>query len=92
MIKKKSITFGIFFIDASEEDFEIYYTSLPEASTNQLDIKQAQRKKLRIEHVDDSAFVYIRTISPTVIEYVVADEGSIISGDYLSEITKVELS
>ncbi|MCY8938494.1 biotin/lipoyl-containing protein [Peribacillus frigoritolerans] len=80
------------FIDASEEDFEIYYTSLPEASTNQLDIKQAQRKKLRIEHVDDSAFVYIRTISPTVIEYVVADEGSIISGNYLSEITKVDLS
>ncbi|MCK1986228.1 MULTISPECIES: biotin/lipoyl-containing protein [Peribacillus] len=80
------------FIDASEEDFEIYYTSLPEASTNQLDIKQAQRKKLRIDHVDDSAFVYIRTISPTVIEYVVADEDSIISGDYLSETTKVELS
>ncbi|NCT35599.1 hypothetical protein GTW56_02865 [Bacillus sp. EB93] len=80
------------FIDASEEDFEIYYTSLPEASTNQLDIKQAQRKKLRIEHVDDSAFVYIRTISPTVIEYVVADEGSILNGVYLSEINKVELS
>ncbi|PEZ72713.1 biotin/lipoyl-containing protein [Bacillus sp. AFS017274] len=80
------------FIDASEEDFEIYYTSLPEASTNQLDIKQAQRKKLRIEHVDDSAFVYIRTISPTVIEYVVADEGTIINGVYLSEITKVELN
>ncbi|MDM5356803.1 biotin/lipoyl-containing protein [Peribacillus sp. ACCC06369] len=80
------------FIDASEEDFEIYYTSLPEASTNQLDIKQAQRKKLRIEHVDDSAFVYIRTLSPTVIEYVVADEDSILNGVYLSETTKVELS
>ena len=80
------------FIDASEEDFEIYYTSLPEASTNQLDIKQAQRKKLRIEYVDDSAFVYIRTVSPTVIEYVVADEDSILNEIYLSEITKVELS
>lgn len=80
------------FIDASEEDFEVYYTSLPEASTNQLDIKQAQRKKFRIEHVDDSAFVYIRTVSPTVIEYVVAYEDSIINEVYLSEITKVELS
>ncbi|MDM5332962.1 biotin/lipoyl-containing protein [Ureibacillus composti] len=80
------------FIDASEEDFEIYYTSLPEASTNQLDIKQVQRKKLRIAHVDDSAFVYIRTVSPTVIEYVVADEDSIVNNVYLSEITKVELS
>ena len=79
------------FIDASEEDFEIYYTSLPEASTNQLDLKQAQRKKLRIENVDDSAFVYIRTVSPTVIEYVVADEDSILNDVYLSEITKVEL-
>ncbi|MET1029832.1 biotin/lipoyl-containing protein [Domibacillus tundrae] len=80
------------FIDASEEDFEIYYTSLPEASTNQLDIKQVQRKKFRIEHVDDTAFVYIRTVRPTVIEYVVAYEDSILNEVYLSEITKVELS
>lgn len=80
------------FIDASEEDFEIYYTSLPEAGTNQLDIKQAQRKKFRIEHVDDAAFVYIRTVSPTVIEYVVAYEDSILDNVYLSNITKVELS
>jgi hypothetical protein len=79
------------FIDASEEDFEIYYTSLPEASTNKLDLKQAQRKKLRIENVDDTAFVYIRTVSPTVIEYVVADEDSILNNVYLSEIIKVEL-
>ncbi|MCI2255256.1 hypothetical protein L2D08_12850 [Domibacillus sp. PGB-M46] len=80
------------FIDASEEDFEIYYTSLPEAGTSQLDIKQAQRKKFRIEHVDDSAFVFIRTISPTVIEYVVAHEDGILNGIYLSDITRVELS
>ena len=80
------------FIDASEEDFEIYYTSLPEAGTNQLDIKQAQRKKFRIEHVDDAAFVYIRTVSPTVLEYVVAYEDSILENVYLSNITKVELS
>ncbi|OMP66275.1 biotin/lipoyl-containing protein [Domibacillus epiphyticus] len=80
------------YIDASEEDFEIYYTSLPEAGTNQLDIKQTQRKKFRIEHVDDSAFVFIRTVSPTVIEYVVANEESILNEVYLSEITKVELN
>ncbi|OAH52820.1 MULTISPECIES: biotin/lipoyl-containing protein [Bacillaceae] len=80
------------FIDASEEDFEIYYTSLPEASTNQLGIKQTQRKKLRIEYVDDSAFVYIRRVSPTVLEYVVAYEDSILNEAYLSEITKVELN
>ncbi|WP_050183868.1 biotin/lipoyl-containing protein [Domibacillus robiginosus] len=80
------------FIDASEEDFEIYYTSLPEASTNQLDIKQVQRKKFRIDHVDDGAFVYIRTISPTILEYVVAHEESIGNDVYLSDITKMELS
>ncbi|WP_052352936.1 acetate and sugar kinases/Hsc70/actin family protein [Neobacillus dielmonensis] len=80
------------FIDASEEDFELYYTSLPEASRNQMDIHHASRKKCKIDRVDDSAFVYVRTVSPTVIEYVTATEDGITTGNFLGDIMKLELS
>ncbi|MCK8826592.1 hypothetical protein MWH25_02360 [Natroniella acetigena] len=80
------------FIDAGEEDFELYYTSVPEASRNQLDISEAQRKKCRIDTINDQAFVYIRAVKPTVIEYVVASEEGIKSGEYLSEVKELELN
>lgn len=80
------------FIDAGEKDFEFYYTSLPEASQNQLNITQAKRKKCRIDTIDESAVIYIRPVSPTMLEYVVATEEGIKNEDYLSEIKQLELS
>ena len=80
------------FIDATKEDFEIYYTSLPEASNNQLAISQAQRKKCRIDITDEDAFVYIRTVSPTVIEYVVATEDGILNETYVTAVTSLDLN
>jgi hypothetical protein len=80
------------FIDASEEDFELYYTDLPEASRNQLAISQAYRKKCKVDFINDSANVYVRMVSPTKIEYVVAEEEGIEQEDYLNEITILELS
>jgi len=81
-----------YFIDASEEDFEIYYTTLPEASNNSLDIKEVHRKKLRIDKTSDEAGIYIRAIKPSVIEYVVAFEDEISNNKFLNEVVEIELT
>lgn len=80
------------FIDASEEDFEIYYTDLPEAISNQMPIQDIKRKKCKIEITNEQARVFVRTISPTMIEYVVATNEGIQRGEYLSEIKQLDLT
>ena len=81
------------FIDAYEEDFEIYYTSLPEASGGKLDISETSRIKCRLNDTfeDYDVFVYVRAVSPSCIEYVVAREEDINKDKYLSDIKKLQL-
>ena len=82
------------FTDAYEEDFEIYYTSLPEASTNSLAISDVLRIKCRLKETfeDDDVFVYLRPITPTEVEYVVAKEEGIKNNEYLTEVVKIQLN
>jgi hypothetical protein len=80
------------FIDATEEDFEIYYTDLPEAGNGKMKIQEIERRKCRIDVTDEEAAVFIRTASPTMIEYVVATEEGIKKGIYLNEIKQIELN
>ena len=89
----REATYGewVEFIDAGEEDFEIHYTDLPEASSGRLDIEETKRLKLRIEEENEDAYIYIRAVSPSKIEYVVADEDEIKEGKYLSEVVLIEL-
>ena len=49
------------FIDAYEDRFEIYYTSQPKATSNEMDIKDAMRKKCKISMTseDEDVNVYI---------------------------------
>ena len=80
------------FVDAYEEDFEIYYTSLPEASNGYLSISEVSRIKCRLEKTfDDDIFVYVRATNPSCIEYVVSKEDYINKGKYLSDIVKLQL-
>lgn len=79
------------FVDAAYEDFEVYYTNLPKATTNKLDINEVLRKKCRISQTSDTGYVYIRFVEPSVIEYVVAEEDGIKEEKYLSDIIKVSL-
>lgn len=72
------------FISADEEDFELYYSSLPEASKNEMSIKNTERKKLRIDVIDEESDVWIRAISPTKIEIVVAKNEEIIKNEFKS--------
>jgi hypothetical protein len=60
------------FISAANEEFEIYYTSLPEATTKKMPIREVAKKIRNIENPSNDKSVYIRLVKPTVIEYAVA--------------------
>ncbi|RUM70123.1 MAG: molecular chaperone DnaK [Sulfurovum sp.] len=81
------------FIDATQETFEVYYSSQPLVSTNKIAIDDNSIKKriLKIDKIDDEAFIYLRIITPTTFEYVVAHEDQIASSTYLQNVVKVTL-
>lgn len=80
------------FIDASESDFELYYTDLPEASNNQMSIQGVRKKICKIDETMDDAMVYIRAVEPSVLEYAAAyDEESLKNQEYLSAPKRIVL-
>ena len=67
------------FVEADEPMFELYYTSLPECTTNELMVEGnsgVNRLRCYIE-TDPKAFVFIRAIDPKTIEYVVAKDHNV---------------
>ena len=83
----------IAFTDASYKTFELYISSQSIVSTNKTKIDDSAIKKriFTIDTVDEDALVYIRVVSPSEIEYVVAMEDGIKNEQYLGEIQKVVL-
>ena len=81
------------FIDAGYQKFELYYSEQPTSSTgNVLAADDSIKKKsIKLDLTDDDAMVYIRIISPTQIEYVIADEQNIENNIYLNEPQSLEL-
>ena len=81
------------FIDASRGSFELYYSSQSIVSSNKVAIDDNGIKKmiLEIDVVDEDALVYIRIISPTEFEFVVANESEIEHEKYLGNIQKVSI-
>ena len=80
------------FIDASESDFELYYTDLPEAANNQMSIQGVHKKICKIDETMDDAMVYIRAVEPSVLEYAAAyDEESLKNQEYLSAPKRIVL-
>lgn len=82
------------YIDAATPDFEFFYTDQPNASSGKMSIKDMAIKKAMIELdiTDDEAMVYLRVVSPSKIEYVVAHDDGIKQEKYLNEIKSMELS
>lgn len=80
-----------FLIDASEEDFTIYYSNLPEASNGQLSIKNVLRKKCRLLTTYPDANIYYRAVTPNTIECVVSNDEDILEDKYLGGMFKLEL-
>ncbi len=81
------------FVDASRGSFEVYISSQSIVSNGKTPIDDNGIKKriLKIDKVDDEALVYVRAVSPSEIEYVVAKEDEIEDEKYLGEVTKVTL-
>lgn len=79
------------FIDAVDYDFEIYYTALPEASGGSMPINGIAKKRCSIDETNDDAFVYIRVVEPSVIEFVVALPDEIDNEIYITDIKTVTL-
>ena len=95
VILDRNVEYGkwIDFIDASRESFELYFSSQSIVTTNKTPIDDNSIKKriLKIDTIDEDASVYIRLVSPTVVEYVVAYEDEIESSSYLTDIKAVEI-
>ncbi|MBO4779987.1 MAG: hypothetical protein J5497_05055, partial [Selenomonadaceae bacterium] len=71
------------FIDAGDS-FDIFYTNLPEAVSNQMNIQKAKRITVNIDAPDENATVFIRAVKSNIIEYCIA-----LSEDDLSDSTIV---
>ncbi|HHX8502041.1 molecular chaperone DnaK [Vibrio alginolyticus] len=81
------------FIDAYYDTFEIFFTEQPSSSTGQMSIGDSSIKKkvVKLDVTNEEALVYIKLVSPTAIEYVVANEADIVKEQYLNEIQRIEL-
>ena len=56
-----------------------------------IDDNSIKKQILKIDTIDDEAFVYVRTTTPTEFEYVVAHEDKIGSSEYLQDVVRVSL-
>ncbi len=78
------------FAPADEIRLEMYYTDLPEAESNMMLIKNLNKKIIRVKAPDENAYIFIRTITNSSAEYVVASRSGIINGQYLSDICRID--
>lgn len=81
------------FVDASVNSFELYYSSQSIVSTNKTPIGDSSIKKMiiKIDTIDEDALVYIRVVSPSSFEYVVASEDGIKNDIYLGNTGKINI-
>ncbi|WP_217535882.1 molecular chaperone DnaK [Vibrio metschnikovii] len=91
----REVTFNqwVEFTYADYQKFEIYYTDHPSCTTGQMAINDASIKKktVKLDFTDQHASVYLRVISPTEIEYVIALPEQVTSNNYLSSIESIQL-
>ncbi|MGL5904639.1 MAG: hypothetical protein ACRCZO_18285, partial [Cetobacterium sp.] len=73
-------------IPSDRKEFEVFFTDIPYATTNDLDIKSANKIKCSIDEVDEDKNIYIRAISHEDIEYTVASEVEIKDSNYSGKI------
>lgn len=73
-------------IPSDRKEFEVFFTDIPYATTNDLDIKSANKIKCSIDEVDEDKNIYIRAISHEDIEYTVASEAEIKDSNYSGKI------
>ncbi|GMB90544.1 hypothetical protein NHP190002_12460 [Helicobacter ailurogastricus] len=81
------------FLDASESQFEVYYTTQASAANNHLSLTDHAIKKKSLETgvSNPHAFIFIRLVAPSAFEFVVATDEGLADENYLSSVQKVEL-
>ena len=79
-------------LPADEDIFELYFTNLPEAATNKMMIEGISKKRCRLSCTDEKADIFIRAVSPTVIEYCAAYPDKTDFEEYVSKPVRAELS
>ena len=81
------------FTYADYQKFEIFYTEQPSCSTGELAINDPaiKKKTVRLDITDDDASVYLRVVSPSDVEFVIAQENEITNNIYLNTIQRIEL-
>lgn len=80
------------FVEADEDVFELYYTTLPECVNGETIVDgnaAIKRHRCNIDVIDEKAFVYIRAVGPHTLEYVVASSDDV-EKTMLGEITRKE--
>jgi hypothetical protein len=81
------------FIEADQDTFYLYYTTLPECVDGKLQVdgnSAVKRIKCSLDVTDEDAFVYIRATTPHSIEYTVSVSDNV-EKDRVGEIFKKEL-
>ncbi|BCZ19152.1 hypothetical protein NHP190012_07940 [Helicobacter sp. NHP19-012] len=81
------------FLDASESQFEVYYTTQASAANNHLSLEDhaIKKKSLKTGVSNPHAFIFIRLVAPSAFEFVVATDEGLADENYLSSVQKVEL-
>ncbi|EKO3923761.1 molecular chaperone DnaK [Vibrio metschnikovii] len=91
----REVTFNqwVEFTYADYQKFEIYYTDQPSCSTGQMAINDPSIKKktVKLDLTDEHASVYLRVISPSEIEYVIALPDQISTNHYLNSVQSIQL-
>lgn len=81
-------------ITAETGTFEFYYSELPEVVNGNIAIKDNKsiyKRKCLVDNVSEDASIYFRFISPTQLEYVVATDDKVDSGEFISKVYRVDL-
>jgi len=76
------------FIDAGDS-FDIFYTNLPEAVTNQMKIEKSKRITINIDEPNEDLTVFIRAIKSNMIEYRIAGSEEEISEEKPGEVLEL---
>ena len=75
----------VYLLNVTADVFDLYYSSLPEASEGNMPIDKAKKERVSLEReYEDGEKIYIRAISADTIEYVITKD-DIIEKNYLEQ-------
>ena len=75
----------VFLLNVTADVFDLYYSSLPEASEGKMPIEKAKKERVNLEQdYDDGEKIYIKAVSSDTLEYVITKD-DITNKNYLEK-------